>query len=225
MAKYQKINIILKDDPRHDMDNERIMDYLNDRHQILNDCQYVINLTILDQSNIDDFAKKDLETIPAMAVDGDDYVYGVNSIIAELAQLECKQQIIQAKNKIALKDNTIDIRASKSIDEMIENEINNKDLQDEDETQGATGSGYHKSKGASESVLTEAEIAAKTDRYADIYKSPSDTAAPPRRPSSGKPVNSRTTSKLSNDDVDDMVANSGFDKMEQMLMSSLINND
>ncbi len=222
MAKYQKVNIVLKDDPRHDTDNERIMDYLNDRYQIINDCHYVIILTVLDQSNIDDFVKKDLETLPAMEVEGGDYIYGVNSIIAELAQLECKQQIIQAKNKMQLKDNSIDLKSAKTIDEMIENEIANKDLQDEEESQGATGAGYHKAKGASESVLTESEITAKIDRYSEIYKSPSDAAAPPRRASKGKPITSIATAKLTDDDVDDMMAKSGFDKQEQLLMRSMI---
>ncbi len=83
----KNIYIILKDAYNHNDYNKRIIEYLNDRYEYINDAEYKVNIDIINDSNIDDYVKKGIESVPALIID--DYIeHGVNSIISKLSKLE-----------------------------------------------------------------------------------------------------------------------------------------
>lgn len=92
MRQYSKVLIVLKDDPKHDEYNKRIIDYLNDRHTIINNNMFTIAIDVADDTNINDYVRDGMESIPAMRTNTNEpYIYGVNSIMAALSKLEISQ--------------------------------------------------------------------------------------------------------------------------------------
>ena len=87
MSGYKRVSILLRDTEDSQLHNERILEYLNDRHQQLNDVKFAVAIDIVDNDNINKFIKKGITSIPALIVDND-IQYGVNSILATLAKLE-----------------------------------------------------------------------------------------------------------------------------------------
>ena len=89
MSKYTKVSIVLKDAINHNEYNRRIIEYLNDRHMAINDNMFTVAIDVADDTNINEFVLKGVESVPAMKINKEEpFIYGVNSILSALAKLE-----------------------------------------------------------------------------------------------------------------------------------------
>ena len=57
MSGYKRVSILLRDTEDSQLHNERILEYLNDRHQQLNDVKFAVAIDIVDNDNINKFIK------------------------------------------------------------------------------------------------------------------------------------------------------------------------
>ncbi len=218
MTKYTQIIIILKNSESHATYNSRIIDYLNDRHTIINDNKYLINLEIASNENINDFVVDGVQSLPAMKIETDEsYIYGTNSIIAALAQLERPVVV----NKPAPKKYNNEQPQNNSFYDMVLEEMNNEEQEDPD----SQSTVHPRSEDFQETPLSPKSIDTKMEKYSKIYeermkKNESQT----RRRAPSKVGNVK--SSLANRNINDMISNSkiGYDKQEEMLMRSMIGN-
>lgn len=202
MRDYSEIRIILKDAKTHKTYNTRIMDYLNDRHTILNDNKFFVLPEIVDDTNINDFVMNGVESLPAMSIEGEDYIYGANSIIATLAQLE---QVKQQEPEPVLQqasDNYYDIALQNLCEE----------TDDSDDNPNPT-SDIHKNSNIEEPVSVN-DIETKMKQYSGFYSGdtnlpqkkrqvPMRTAAPTKITDGGKPSVSSLINNSSGYDDDE----------------------
>lgn len=80
-----EITILFRDDPEHQIFNQQIISFLEEKHRLLNQNGYVIRPVIVDTSNIDKYAKLGVQSLPALLTSNDNQENGVNNIIAFLS--------------------------------------------------------------------------------------------------------------------------------------------
>jgi hypothetical protein len=86
------ILLLLKDTESHNNYNNRILEYLDDRHEYINKNLYRINIDLITSNNLDHYVKKGVESIPALFLNENDISHGVSSILSKLAKLEFNNQ-------------------------------------------------------------------------------------------------------------------------------------
>lgn len=213
MRSYHKISIVMKDSDKHVEYNKRILDYLNDRHTILNDNMYTIAINVVDDNNIDDYVKQGVQSLPAMKVaDDNEFVYGVNSILSSLAKLEIntapRKSTFQEKNQIA------EERSGNAYYNMVMEEMKNDEQEDPDAP--STLKAYHQD--LPEAPLNDKMIEEKSKAYNRIYEKRKNQN-PLAKPPSQKPID-----KNASMDVDKFIQEGGFDKGEELFMRQIAQN-
>ncbi len=83
-----KVLLLVKNNEKHTDFNKRLLEYINERHEYVNDNGYYIDIDIVNDLNLDDYVKKGVESIPALIIDESDISHGVNNIICKLSKLE-----------------------------------------------------------------------------------------------------------------------------------------
>lgn len=217
MDTYSKIQIILKDSPKHDDYNKRIIDYLNDRYMAINDNMFTIAIEVVDDSSINKYALLGMSSIPAMKVRQDEeYIYGVNSIIAQLSKLEIETSMRQSsftpsKSQMVIEQST---DQTNSFYDMVMEEMKNNEQEDPDAP--STLKSYHQD--LPEAPLTDKMIDEKTKAYDQIYED--RRRRNPSRPSRPAPKKMPPTSI----NVEKMIQDGGYDKGEELLMRQIVQN-
>lgn len=219
MPGYTKVTIILKDATNHVDYNKRIIDYLNDRHSVINDNMFTIAIEVADNTNINTFALQGMNSIPAMKIDQDgEFIYGVNSILSALAKLEISnftQPGKQTANQHAVDQYTEPKESPNSFYDMVMEEMKNNEQEDPDAP--STLKSYHQD--LPEAPLTEKMIEEKTKVYDKINeerrkRNPARQIKHSKQP----PV---TNTKVN---VEKMIQAGGYDKGEEMLMRQIVQN-
>ena len=219
--RYTKILIILRDSPTHTDYNRRIIDYLNDRHTAINDNNFTIAIEVADETNINEFVANGVESVPAMQVHRDEpYIYGVNSIISALAQLEIIESVQETHQKKSFQQTsrmpTIAKDPSNAFYDIIMEEMNNKEPEDPDAP--STMKAYHQD--MPETPLNDNSIADKMKAFEGLYQKKSKYSREP------KPVNARATNAPATHmdmDMDVGIKNSKFDKDEERMIREITN--
>ncbi len=213
MRQFSKVTIVLKDDLRHDEYNKRIIDYLNDRHTAINNNMFTIAIDVADDSNINDYVKDGMESIPAMRVSADQpYIYGVNSIMAALSKLEIVQSQPSKQKFASSRDEDTSSFYKMALEEM------QKDDQ-EDPDAPSTLKAYHQE--LPEAPLTERMIEEKAKAYERIYEQRRNRNKGTENMKQPRKTKDRPSQGL---DVDQFIANGKFDKGEEMLMRQITEN-
>lgn len=220
MGVFVKVAIILKDAPNHADYNKRILEYLKDRHTAINDNNHVITIDVADNSNINQFVLEGVESVPAMKVspDADEYVYGVNSIIATLAKLEIDEQPRSSEQKRSAEFDDED-QNTNAFYTMAMAEMNSDEQEDPD--QPSTMKGYRQD--FSEKPISDKQIEEKLQAYSKPYedrKRKSTSRGPPRQSAPSKQVD-KTPSGV---DVEKFIQQGSFDKGEELLMRQIAQN-
>ncbi len=217
MPKYTKITIVLKDARAHEKYNSRIIDYLHDRHCIINDNNFIISLKVADQSNINHFVSDGVSSLPAMKIGEDDYIYGANSIMATLAHLEIPAQKVSTHQE--------PMQVSNAFDDIVQREIINglAEGDDEDENMQA-GKIKAPREDFRETPLSDKIIAQKAAAFANLYSaSPEGNTRPSKNTQRRQRIDTASAGKkLSDDDISDSIGNHGFDANEQELLRNMI---
>lgn len=215
MSGYQKITIVLKDSNNHVEYNKRILEYLVDRHTILNDNMYTIAMDVVDDTNIDDFVKRGVQSIPAMQVVGtNDYVYGVNSILSSLAKLEMPQAVAPRVSSFQERSQSQEEKSSSSYYNMVMEEMKNDEQEDPDTP--STLKAYRQD--LPEAPLTEKAIEEKSKAYNRIYEQRKN------RNAMQKPASKEPPKKTAGVDVDKFIESGGYDKGEELFMRQIAQN-
>lgn len=216
MGGYRKVLIILKDSSNHDEYNRRIMEYLTDRHTIINDNKYTIAIEVADDDNINQFVKQGVESVPAMQIVDGDYIYGVNSILSGLAKLEMSQPK-SLGGAIALEEST----ETSAFYDMVIEEMQNGEQEDPDAP--STLKAYHQD--TPEMPLSDKAFEEKAKAYNRIYEqrmvrnSPNTTHSQIKKPTASQNNNSKNGM-----DVNRFINKGNFDKGEEMLMRQIASN-
>lgn len=216
MSEYQKITIVLKDAINHIEYNKRIIEYLHDRHTILNDNMYTIAINVVDDSNIDSFVKKGVESLPAMRVlDHEDFLYGVNSIVSALSKLEIPRTNAPNKKASFLERSRVqEEQSTNSYYNMVLEEMQNDEQEDPDAP--STLRAYKQE--LPEEPLTEKSIEEKSKAYNRIYEQRKN------RNAMAKPASKTPPKKNAGVDVDKFIESQGYDKGEELLMRQIAQN-
>ncbi len=238
MPHYTKVTIFLKDAANHTEYNKRIIEYLNDRHMALNDNMFTIAIDVIDDTNINNYVLQGMESIPAMQVGKEDeYIYGVNSILALLAKLEiidkegnivpvASQKFQQSELKSNLPINTYIVTDPEegnsemnafynmAIEEMHSNEQEDAD---------APSTIRARREDFAEIPMDKKMIEGRLEAMSKIYEDRR------RSRNRGGPVQSReplrtTPQKSSRKVVDKFIENGGYDKMDTILMRRITEN-
>jgi hypothetical protein len=219
MVGFTKVVIFLKDTANHEDYNRRILDYLKDRHQPINDNKFTIAIEVVDASNVNEYVLAGMESVPALRMQKDGaFIYGVNSILATLAKLEV---IGAAGGSATAKKAAADAALQDSFYNMAMKEMASDEQ--EDDTIPSTVKAYRTE--TPETPITEKMIEEKTKAYTRIYEErQSRNGRRPARGSGGNPPSSaptgmkRPTGEI---DVDKLISTGGFDKGEAMLMRQM----
>lgn len=219
MHNYTKVKIIFKESRSHEEYNKRIIDYLKDRHTILNDNYFIIQPIIATENDINGFIKKGVRSLPAMKIDGEDeFIFGVNSIIATLAQME--QPVVQQVQQVQpLQD------IKKTNDEIIRNKILEEMMNTEEEGEEVQPSKY----GTTESPMSDTDFDEKMKKMTAIYDARKQDAnqRKPVRHNTGNKINSQSRNNNQqvqaqyispNAGLKDIIKNSNFDNIEKMML-------
>ncbi len=216
---YTKVSVVLKDSPSHDDYNKRIIEYLNDRHPAINDNKFTIAIEVADDSNINDYVREGMESIPAIKISEDSsYVYGVNSIIALLSKLEMPAPSSGAR---MIRDPSPAIESlndeSNAFYKMAMEEMQCDDQEDPDAP--STLKAYHQE--TPEAPLNDKAIEEKTKAYSRIYEERRKRFANKNGPARHGAIKPAEKGKV---DVDKFIQSGGFDKGEEMLMRQIAQN-
>lgn len=216
MRPYQKITIILRDSDKHNEYNRRVLDYLHDRHPILNDNMYTIAINVVDDNNINEFVRQGVQSIPAMKVaDDEDFVYGVNSILSSLAKLEMTP-VSTNPNAVSFREQKIlaEERSGNAYYDMVMEEMSKEEQEDPD----ASSTIKTRHQDLPETPLNEKMIEEKAKAYNRIYDKRKNQG-PIAKPASQKPIN-----KSAGINVDKYIQEGKFDKGEEMFMRQIAQN-
>jgi hypothetical protein len=216
MSGRANILIVLKDASSHMDYNRRILEYLNDRHTAINDNMFTISIDVVTNDNINDYVRAGIESIPALQMaDSEEYIYGVNSILAGLARLEIKSASVS--HKIGPEPDHDTDSHSNAFYEMALKEMKCDDQEDPDAP--STLRAYHQD--TPEAPLNDKSIEEKTKAYTRIYEDrrkrctgKSGKSGPIKPP----PVGPGRV------DVDRFIQSGGFDKGEELLMRQIAQN-
>lgn len=226
MSRYSKVLIILKDAPNHTDYNKRILEYLNDRYTAINDNMFSIAIDVADDSNINEFALKGIESVPAMHINkNDSFIYGVNSILATLAKLEIIDNDVEQQSQnnkqgfvASSNANQDDSQENNAFYDMVMEEMK---CDDQEDNSPSTLKAYNQE--SLESPLNEKSIEEKAKAYNKIYDQR-------RNRNGGKAGPKQTPRRASNDitpsgiNVDNFIAKGGYDKGEELFMRQIAQN-
>lgn len=231
MPAYTKISIILKDAVKHDDYNKRIIEYLSDRHMELNDNMFTIAIDVADDSNINDFVLKGMQSVPAMKISNEDsYIYGVNSILSTLAKLEMTKKSSMTNNQ-NVESETSNITNNVQSKSNSEEEVNPfykmalEEMKSDDQEDPDTPSTIKPfQQDFSEAPLTDKMIEKMSQQYNRIYEERKNrnSRTGPVRQNVSKMTN--PTKKQSDINVDNFIRKGGYDKGEEMLMRQIAEN-
>lgn len=228
MPAYTKISIYLKDSAGHNDYNQRIMEYLSDRHTALNDNMYTIAITVVDDTNIDDCVLNGMESIPALQIaKNEEFVYGVNSIMAMLAKLEILQSdntVIASNKRESMKIEREHTDSRERIDthdgdgpsfyelSLIEMQSGEEDDHDKPSTIRTRGQDLP------ETRLNDRTIEDKIKSITQIYDERSRKAS---RQNRGAPPPQTKSTKSTKVNVDNIIQKESYDKGEALLMRQI----
>ena len=216
MPDRTNVLIVLKDSSSHMDYNRRILEYLNDRHPAINDNMFTISIDVVTNDNINDYVRAGIESIPALQMaDSEEYIYGVNSILAGLARLEIKNAPVLHK-MVPEPDHDIDCH-SNAFYEMALKEMKCDDQEDPDAP--STLRAYHQD--TPEAPLNDKSIEEKTKAYTRIYEDRRKRCA--GKSGKGGPSKAPTPGP-GRVDVDRFIQSGGFDKGEELLMRQIAQN-
>ncbi len=214
MKEVQRITILLKDSSLETDYNQRIIEYLNDRHQELNDVGFVIAIEVIDDDNISKYIKLGITSTPALMTE-EDVKYGVNSILATLAKMEIVPQQATLAN-IANKENIYEnAHRDLILEEMAAND-------QEDKNGSSTIRAGRQD--FSETAMSDKDIESRMSKYTAIYDARKERNTPGRRrPPTSLP---KTPSKVSNAkrNVEKLIESKGYDKGEAAFMREIAKN-
>jgi hypothetical protein len=220
MSRYTKVLIVLKDASTHSDYNKRIIEYLNDRHTAINDNMFAVTIDVADDSNINDYVREGIESIPALRVSGDEsFTYGVNSILAALARLEIAPTPQPEHSSHIQSNDTYDDKSS-AFYQMALKEMNCDDQEDPDAP--STLKAYHQD--TPEAPLNDKSIEEKTKAYTRIYEDRRKRCASKSTPSKHVSRAVKPTPQSGRVDVDRFIQSGGFDKGEELLMRQIAQN-
>jgi len=220
MSAFTKVLIVLKDADSHEDYNKRIIEYLNDRHPAINDNKYTIAIEVADESNINDFVREGMESVPSLRMSADaPYVYGVNSILSTLAKLEISESFTQKPSAKASRPESND-GESNDFYKMAMKEMLSDEQDDPD--QPSTIKAYHQD--LPESPLTDKVIEEKTKAYSKIYdeRRQRNGKAPPQK--GKREMRQAPDSSKSGINVDKFISDGGYDQGEALLMRQIVKN-
>lgn len=215
MSGYKKVNILLRDTEDSQEYNERILEYLNDRHQELNDVGYAVAIDIIDDDNINKFIKKGITSIPALIVD-DDVQYGVNSIFAKLAKLELV-------NNSVPNDPFTDRIGSDDPEQAFRERAMKEMMSDEQEDADSKSSVRAKGQDFAETPISEKDISEKMsqmDSYYAARKKRNNPMGKQNKFTPGKPP----VVPSAKQNVEKLIADKGYDKGEAAFMREIARN-
>ena len=225
MSGYTKVAILLKDASNHVNYNQRIIEYLTDRHVSINDNKFTIAIEVVDDKNIDEYVRNGLESVPAMKVSNDEsYIYGVNSILSMLSKLEIVEnyQVKSATGKPSSEasSTTQETGTVNAFYQMALEEMKSEDPDDPDTP--STVKAYQQD--FSESPLTDKMIEENAQAYNKIYEERNrrnKAGGVGRAKSAFKPNPSNAKSNIN---VDNIIQSGGYDKDEERLMRQIASN-
>ncbi len=200
----------MKDSVKHDEYNKRILDFLNDRYTIINDNHYTIAIEVADDTNINKFAIQGVTSLPAMTIgDTNEFIYGVNSILSQLAQLEISIPSKSIPDIVQETNNS----TSNAFYDMVLEEMKNSEQEDPDAP--STLRPYHQD--LPETPLTEKMIDEKSKAYDKIYEER-------RKRNPARQVRQNPKSAPTSINVEKLIQDGGYDKGEELLMRQIVQN-
>lgn len=217
MNEFKRVSVLLRDSEDSQEHNEQIIQYLNERHEYINDMRYHIAVDIVDDTNINKYIKQGITSIPALIPpEGDttDAVYGVNAILASLSKLEVIHSGARKVDSFAsqLDSDPDDAYRARAIKEMLSGE--------EDDHERAS-SVRMRGQDVADTPLNERDVEAKMSKYQAIYD------ARKKLPGNGKkPIQSFAKSKppSAKQSIEKLIAEKGYDKGEAALMREVVRN-
>ena len=230
-----KILLLLKNNDKHKEYNKRLMEYLNERHEYLNDNGFFIDIDIVNDLNLDDYVKKGVQSIPALIVDDTDIDHGVNGIICKLSKLEIEnnnddihepfvsnQSSMQptASKPISTKSNYTKSEATVPVDENAFYEISMKEMLDIEGQEEYEGTSTVSIKNQSvETPMDDKYIASKRETFDAMMnerKKLNKTA--------NKHIPRGRKDKLDQKNLNDVFKKEDYDKGESLFMKQIIEN-
>ncbi len=186
--------------------NKRIMDYINDRYTYIIDSGYYFTIEILDDTNINEFIKKGINSIPAL-IHNNDIDYGVNNIIVSLAKLETLKNLAVSSEKYDETDRINDFYKT-AMEEM---------LGDEQESENAPSTIKMKNQDYSESPIDDKEINSKFSKMDSYYQQRF------KKDKKGGQIRSKLDNKeeivkpkltTAQQEIENLISSKGYDKAE-----------
>lgn len=211
MKEFQRITILLKDSSDDEQYNKRIIEYLNDRHQELNNVGYAIAIEVVDDGNISKYIKSGVSSTPALMIDTN-IEYGVNSIIATLAKLELSTS--PAISKFTGGDEEDEYATAHH--KKILAEMHSGEPDDEN-----TPSTVKINREDSEAPMSDRDREARMSKFDAIYKN-REKNNPMNKHSKTAPVPTNVPSAKKN--VDKLIESKGYDAAEAAFMREIAKN-
>ena len=203
MKDFKRITILLKESSIEADFNKRIIEYLNDRHQELNNIGFVIAVEMIDESNINKFIKLGITSTPALMVE-DETQYGVNSILATLAKLE----IISPPQTDHFATNTGSELADAHRNMLLE-EMNSTEQEDENPSEPSMSSG---------------DIESRMSAYNSIYDARKKRNMPGRSKPTSVPTKPPAKVSAAKQNVEKLIASKGYDAGEASFLREIARN-
>lgn len=208
MKEFQRITILLKESIDDEHYNKRIIEYLNDRHQEINNVGYAIAIEVVDDGNISKYIKSGVSSTPALMIETN-IEYGVNSIIATLAKLELAASPTISKFSGAEEDEYATAHHKKILEEMHSGEPDDEN----------TPSTVKLSREDSEAPMSDRDREARMSKFDAVYKDRMKNN-PMNKFSKSAPTNAPTAKR----NVDKLIESKGYDAAEAAFMREIAKN-
>lgn len=215
MSELKKVRILLRDSDDSEEHNTQILEYLNERHEYLNDVGYAIAIDIVDSTNINRFIKQGVTSIPALIPpdsDATDAQYGVNVILSSLAKLEVTRSSSRDMFASARHTDPEEDFRERAIKEMMSGEQDDPD---------STSSVRMRGQDYSESPMNERDTEAKMAKYQAYYDARKKT---PGSKKAVRPGVAKAKMPSAKQNVEKLIAEKGYDKGEAALMREVVRN-
>lgn len=105
MSNTTELNILLK--PNSNKNNKKILEYLHNKQEKINDNDIIINPIVLESDKINDFVKMGVSNLPSLLYN-DDIVYGVSKITKYIDNLCMNTTISKPKQSTQQVENSGD---------------------------------------------------------------------------------------------------------------------
>lgn len=228
MPSYSKISLFLKDSDNHIEFNKRILDYLNDRYTILNDNYFTITIDVVDDEHLNDYVLRGLQSLPALEYDNE-YLYGVNSILAALSKLEMLDNSQTNDNTQAApevrKEETFDQRQKHASFDSF-HEMAMKEMQSEEqETQDALPTEKYGKSDFQEAPLNSQDIQDKMQKLSGIYEKRKQKHGGSSVSTNPNRSNNKNHNKPSDPiNIEKILKSENYDQGESMFLRSIARN-